>query len=65
MKFELNEKEEKAYHKFWKHKCKMKGKGGAIGGRISISFSPTGLGHCVVMSCICGKAKNITDFGSW
>ena len=38
---------------------------GAIGGRTTYSFTPTGLGVAVSVSCACGAEKNLTDYESW
>ena len=37
-----------------------------IGGKISVEFTPTGLGYCINCKCnVCGKEKDITDISSW
>lgn len=61
---------EKEHHK--RGKCKFYDDGsslapptGAIGGRLTFSFTPTGLGAIVVVSCACGAEKNVPDFDSW
>jgi len=38
---------------------------GAIGGRLTYRFTPTGLGHIIVVKCLCGGEVNVTDFNSW
>jgi len=38
---------------------------GAIGGRTSYKFTPTGLGVAVSVECACGESKNITDYECW
>ena len=38
---------------------------GAIGGRTTYSFTPTGIGVAVTVSCACGAKENITDYDSW
>ena len=38
---------------------------GAIGGRLTYSFTPTSLGTVVVVECACGKKENLTDFDVW
>lgn len=38
---------------------------GAIGGRISYIFTPTGLGTCIVVRCMCGEELNLTDVTDW
>ena len=29
------------------------------------SFSPTGIGDSVIVSCHCGAKRDVTDYGSW
>ena len=61
MKFELNEKELGEYNEFIKKhkKCKFNS---SIGGKITIKFTPTGLGNIIEVCCNdCGKHKYITD----
>lgn len=38
---------------------------GAIGGRFTYHFTPTGLGPIERVSCACGAEINLTDFDSW
>ena len=39
---------------------------GAIGGGISVSFMPTGLGNCIKCECAsCGTSVDITDISCW
>jgi len=45
---------------------------GAIGGQYTYCFTPTGLGHVIVIECLCFKVHgnkdgtvNVTDFDSW
>lgn len=38
---------------------------GAIGGRLTYSFTPTGIGVAVTIHCACGKEANVTDYDSW
>ncbi len=47
------------------HKCKLKEDSGAIGGRLTYCFTPTGLGTITVIKCVCGEEINVTDFDSW
>jgi hypothetical protein len=68
MKFELNDKEEKEYHKFVKRRRKEaekkeKGSGNKI--YFTICFTPTGIGDAIEVKCSDGTEKNITDYGSW
>lgn len=63
--FYLNENERKEYDLFrQEHKhCECMG---TIGGKISIIFTPTGLGDCITVKCnSCGKEKEITDVSNW
>ena len=65
MEFKLNETEVKEYTAFVdKHKsCKCSA---TTGGKISIIFTPTGLGDVIVVKCNkCGKEKDITDISNW
>jgi len=38
---------------------------GAIGGRFTYKFTPTGLGMCVQAECCCGKEVDLTDVEDW
>ena len=38
---------------------------GAIGGRYTYEFTPTGLGMCEVVKCVCGSELNVTDYDGW
>lgn len=62
MKFELNKEQVEKLDK-WKEHCKTYA--GAIGGRISITFTPTGLGTCIEAKCICGEKIDLTDAENW
>lgn len=65
MNFILNEKEQEAYNKFIKkHKnCEFPS---SIGGKISLTFTGTGLGDIIEVRCnCCGKTKDITDISNW
>ena len=66
MAFKLNEKEMLEYHEWHdKHKCKGEYVG-AIGGRESFIFTPTGLGPCIQVRCnICKEEIDITDSSNW
>lgn len=46
-------------------KCKNKKSEGTIGGRLTYSFTPTGLGVVTIVCCACGNKINLTDFNSW
>lgn len=38
---------------------------GAIGGSTTYRFTPTSLGIIAVVSCVCGKELDLTDYESW
>ena len=38
---------------------------GAIGGRLSYEFTPTGLGCVVIVRCACKAEINLTDYSEW
>lgn len=64
--FALDETEAKAALNWIKrHKCIHRGNHGAIGGATTYSFTPTGIGVVVKLSCACGKEKDLTDYDSW
>lgn len=65
MIFTLTPNEVDEYNKFIKkHKnCKCSA---TIGGKISVIFTPTGLGDAKSVKCnVCGKEKEITDVSNW
>jgi hypothetical protein len=70
MKFELNDKELEMFQD-WnsKHKKECKLYNGpnppAIGGRLTFSFNPTGLGNGIKVTCVCGAEKDCTDIDNW
>jgi hypothetical protein len=51
--------------KFYDDGTKANPPGGAIGGRLTYSFTPTTIGMTVSVKCACGAESNITDYGSW
>lgn len=63
MKFELSPAEIEQYNEWHHHGCDAEA--GAIGGRISFEFTPTGLGMITEVKCLCGKTLNLTDFEAW
>ena len=70
MKFELWGKELETFQKWDKeHKkvCKIVNSNtqAAIGGRLTFSFTPTGLGPAVGVECACGAKQDCTDVDSW
>lgn len=38
---------------------------GAIGGRLTYSFTPTGLGLITEVACACGDKIDVTEFEDW
>ena len=60
---------ERQYIKFkeWNniHKCELKNYSGAIGGRLTYSFTPTGLGLVTKVKCACGEFIDLTGYESW
>ena len=53
------------------HKCSLQSNEfsdkyvGAIGGHLSYTFIPTGLGNVVTVKCACGEELNITEYENW
>ena len=39
--------------------------GGAIGGRMTYSFTPTTLGTVTKVKCSCGEERDLTDYDGW
>lgn len=63
--FSLNSVEVEEYEKFVNEhkKCNCSA---TIGGKISIVFTPTGLGDAKSVKCnVCGEEKEITDVSNW
>lgn len=66
LKFELSEKEQKALNYFILRHKKCGIFPSTTGGKYSYTFTPTGLGTCIVVKCnVCGKTKDITDIDFW
>lgn len=63
--FTLDEAEEKRAVAFMKRHKHPGQNYGAIGGHITYSFTPTGLGTIIVIRCACGGFKSLTDFSAW
>ena len=38
---------------------------GAIGGRISYTFTPTSVGCAIEVKCACGASCDVTDYSDW
>ncbi len=64
-KFELTSEEVERIRKWDKnHFCTLTTEG-AIGGRLTYSFTPTGLGVVTEVECACGAKIDLTDYDSW
>ena len=55
---------EKVRHWIKNHKCSIYDQG-TIGGRISYSFTPTGLGPISKVICACGEELDLTNYEEW
>jgi hypothetical protein len=38
---------------------------GAIGGRLTFSFTPTGIGVVTKVDCTCGEVLDLSDYENW
>ena len=47
------------------HNCGHKDYAGAIGGRLTYSFSPTRVGMIIKVICACGEECDLTDYDAW
>ena len=70
MEFQIDEKETKKLNDWLKEhnkKCVFKDPAnqGAIGGRLTYSFTPTGLGCVIKITCACGENVDVTDYNAW
>lgn len=68
-KFSLNQNQIDIFEKWDKthnrRKCR-KAYTGAIGGRLTFSFTSTGIGDIVTVRCaLCRKEKNLTEYDKW
>ena len=65
--FKFTENEAKAAKEFEeKHIGCVRKNPTAIGGHITYSFTPTGIGLGVTVKCnLCGEELDITDYGCW
>ena len=52
------------HQKAYKHECPQVDTG-AIGGRITFSFTPTALGEVTKATCVCGWEEDFTDYASF
>jgi len=72
IRFDLDDKQMEKYYS-WREKhdtyCPLtNGRSGAIGGRTTFSFTPTGLGTAVTVECGCGQGEckmDLTDVDDW
>lgn len=60
--YELTDNQQKEYDE-WVGHCGAYA--GAIGGRVSITFTPTSLGDCVEANCMCGEKLDLTEVDDW
>lgn len=68
MEFKIPEDKQDEVNKWRReHRCEYKDpmKQGAIGGRITYCFTPTGLGEICKVQCACGCSIDITEYESW
>ena len=65
MNFTLTEDQD-SRAKVWEldHDCTIVNHG-AIGGATTYRFTPTSIGVSEVVSCACGKEKNLTAYDLW
>jgi hypothetical protein len=67
MKFVIPDESVKEFYN-WKKQhdktCQSKD-AGAIGGRLSFSFTPTGLGDIIKIKCMCGEFIDLTHSERW
>ncbi len=68
MNFAIEGKDYKKYLAWYKEHnktCPLYQNDGAIGGRLKYSFTPTGLGPIVKVTCLCGEELDLTDVEKW
>lgn len=71
--FQLTQRQSEQIERWCReHKCMFTDDGqspvcpsGAIGGRFTYTFTPTGLGVIVTVKCACGAEVDVTDYWSW
>lgn len=62
--FEMSDTESSRFYNWYgEHKCPLKIGTGAVGGLLTFSFTPTGVGCSVKIACECGEEIDITDNG--
>lgn len=55
---------EKLHEWCCKHECSI-GYAGAIGGKLTYSFTPNSLGMVTKVTCACGDEVDVTDYDEW
>lgn len=67
MIFELDKEQTNKFLMWNKsHKCKFRDNyEGAIGGRLTFSFTQTSLGIITTIECTCGEKIDVTDYEVW
>ncbi len=60
MSYDLNETETARLRAFRRHKCTRHTRP-----PVTVSFSETGIGTNVSVTCDCGKKRDLTDYASW
>jgi hypothetical protein len=60
--FRMNDAEWEAVARFERHRCALPDKSQRL---LTVTRKPTGVGDHFEVSCPCGKAKDVTDYGSW
>ena len=74
MIFKLDKKELEIAEKWWtnhRYGCKFYDSrfdevyAGAMGGAMTYTFTPTGLGTLTELKCICGESVSLTDMEGW
>ena len=74
--FEMNEREAEAAEKWtsehlvcapplWKFWAKPIWSKSTMCPHFTYSFTPTGIGEAVTISCHCGAKRDVTDYSSW
>lgn len=51
--------------KFYDDGTKVDSPQGAIGGRLTFSFTPTSVGLIIRVECACGEKIDCTDYSCW
>lgn len=68
--FRLNDDETKRFYRWLNEHdktCRYSSplNSGAIGGRLTYSFTPNGLGEIIRIKCACGKEVCVTNYEEW